>query len=245
MDTTTTHPLDVLCSNSLGAGPSPMPPTLQLALEASFGSVERWRDGFVALGGSLGQSLGTRAGWVLMGWEANEGRLANQCVVAPGHAPDGGTPLLALGIHGQALPTEGAAAARAQAFLAQVDGAGLHMRYQQAVTQHSEPLGAAPDEAAQALLIDVRRAEAFVPAPTLIAQARWRDPRQVDAWASELPRAQAVVVYCVHGHEVSRATALRLRAAGLDARFLRGGIAAWEAAGLPLQPRTPGGTQAS
>jgi Fe-Mn family superoxide dismutase len=54
-----------------------------------------------------------------------------------------------------------------------------------------------------------------------------------------------VVVYCVHGHEVSRATALRLRAAGLDARFLRGGIAAWEAAGLPLQPRTPGGTQAS
>ena len=30
-----------------------------------------------------------------------------------------------------------------------------------------------------------------------------------------------VVVYCVYGHEVGRATALRLRAAGLEAHFLR------------------------
>jgi Fe-Mn family superoxide dismutase len=43
-----------------------------------------------------------------------------------------------------------------------------------------------------------------------------------------------VVVYCVHGHEVSRSTAMQLRAAGLRARFLRGGIEGWQAAGLPL-----------
>jgi superoxide dismutase, Fe-Mn family len=43
-----------------------------------------------------------------------------------------------------------------------------------------------------------------------------------------------VVVYCVYGHEVGRGTALRLRAQGVNARFLRGGIDAWEAAGLPL-----------
>jgi superoxide dismutase, Fe-Mn family len=33
---------------------------------------------------------------------------------------------------------------------------------------------------------------------------------------------------------VCRATAMRLRAAGVDARFLRGGIDAWKSAGRPL-----------
>ena len=46
-----------------------------------------------------------------------------------------------------------------------------------------------------------------------------------------------VVVYCVYGHEVGRATALRLRAAGLKARYLRGGIDGWQAAGRPLTAR--------
>jgi Fe-Mn family superoxide dismutase len=46
-----------------------------------------------------------------------------------------------------------------------------------------------------------------------------------------------VIVYCVHGHEVGRATALRLRAAGLNARFLRGGIEGWQAAGRALEPK--------
>jgi Fe-Mn family superoxide dismutase len=46
-----------------------------------------------------------------------------------------------------------------------------------------------------------------------------------------------VVVYCVYGHEVGRATAMRLRARGLDARFLRGGIDGWKTAGRPLAPK--------
>ena len=52
-----------------------------------------------------------------------------------------------------------------------------------------------------------------------------------------------VVVYCVYGHEVGRATALRLRSAGLNARYLRGGIDGWQAAGRPVQEdaAVPGG----
>jgi len=40
-------------------------------------------------------------------------------------------------------------------------------------------------------------------------------------------------VYCVYGHEVGRVTAMRLRALGVSARFLEGGIDGWQAAGLP------------
>ena len=50
-----------------------------------------------------------------------------------------------------------------------------------------------------------------------------------------------MVVYCVYGHEVGRSTAMRLRAAGLKARYLEGGINGWKAAGLPLADKAAGG----
>ena len=71
----------------------------------------------------------------------------------------------------------------------------------------------------------------------MIAGAQWRDPAAVAEWAGELDSGRPVVVYCVYGHEVGRATALRLRAAGLKARFLRGGMSDWQQAGRPLQPK--------
>ena len=101
----------------------------------------------------------------------------------------------------------------------------------------SEPFGASADEAAGAMLLDVRRAGVFAQAAQLIPGARWRDPAGVKQWAAELPAGPEVLVYCVYGHEVGRTTALRLRAAGLNARFLRGGIDAWQAAGRPLSPK--------
>lgn len=65
----------------------------------------------------------------------------------------------------------------------------------------------------------------------------WRDPAAMDAWARELAAGRDVVVHCVYGHEVGRATALKLRAAGVNARLLAGGIDGWQAAGRPLQPK--------
>lgn len=82
----------------------------------------------------------------------------------------------------------------------------------------------------------VRRRSAFEAAPDMIAGAVWRDPERVDEWAGEFAGSD-VVVYCVHGHEVGRSTAARLREAGVNARFLAGGIEAWKMAGLPTQPR--------
>lgn len=74
------------------------------------------------------------------------------------------------------------------------------------------------------LVIDVRRQPAFSASTDMIAGALRRDPEQVGAWAETLPRASEVVVYCVHGHEVSQNAAKALRERGIAARFLEGGL---------------------
>ena len=98
----------------------------------------------------------------------------------------------------------------------------------------SERFGAEQADIAAASLIDVRRPPAFGESAHMLPTAVWRDPAHVEDWARLLDPAADYVVYCVYGHEVSRSTALRLHALGLKARFLRGGIDAWQAAGLPL-----------
>ena len=85
------------------------------------------------------------------------------------------------------------------------------------------------------LVIDVRKPPAFRTAPEMIAGALRRDPATIASWAMTLPRASSVVVYCVHGHEVSQSAAQSLREAGIAARFLEGGLEeGWKAAGGPL-----------
>ena len=87
---------------------------------------------------------------------------------------------------------------------------------------------------ARIALLDVRRRPAFEAEPRLIPGAVWRDPEQVDRWVGELNPNRSVVVYCVHGHEVSHDVADRLRDLGLEALLLEGGIEAWKAAGGPV-----------
>ena len=85
------------------------------------------------------------------------------------------------------------------------------------------------------LLVDVRRTPAFRAAPDMAAGALRRDPAAVAAWAKTLPRASSVVVYCVHGHEVSQNAAKSLRDAGIAASFLEGGLEeGWKAGGGAL-----------
>jgi rhodanese-related sulfurtransferase len=74
------------------------------------------------------------------------------------------------------------------------------------------------------VVIDVRRPPAFHSAREMIAGALRRDPQQIAAWAPQLPSASKVVVYCVHGHEVSQGVARALGERGIAARYLEGGI---------------------
>lgn len=77
------------------------------------------------------------------------------------------------------------------------------------------------------LLIDVRRAPAFLDSPDIISSALYRNPEHINDWAATLPRSSSVVVYCVHGHQVSQGAAKALNERGIEARFLEGGIAHW------------------
>jgi rhodanese-related sulfurtransferase len=77
------------------------------------------------------------------------------------------------------------------------------------------------------LLIDVRRREAFLKDTKTISGALRRDPELVASWARELPAAEKVVVFCVHGHEVSQGVAKALKEQGREAAFLEGGLAEW------------------
>ena len=97
--------------------------------------------------------------------------------------------------------------------------------------------GASADELQGATIFDVRRAAVFEAAVTVLPGAQWRDPAAVQQWSESLEQDQPIVLYCVYGHEVCRATALRLRSQGRNARFLRGGIDAWQKSGLPLVPK--------
>jgi len=227
--------LHELYFGSLGGDGQTMVPALSLALEANFGSVARWRSEFVA----MGKALGGGSGWVLLTFLPRDGSLVNQWAADHTDAVAGGIPILALDMYEHAYHMDYGAAAGAyvDAFMGNIDWAQVYERYQAAVHGASEPFAAGLDDLGEAQVLDVRRAGMFDKAETLIAGASWRDPAAVAAWACDVPRDKEIVVYCVYGHEVGRATALQLRAQGVNARFLRGGIDAWQAAGRPVDPK--------
>ena len=89
------------------------------------------------------------------------------------------------------------------------------------------------------LLVDVRKAPAYDADRRLIAGAIRLPPDDIQRAAPALPHNRAIIAYCVHGHEVSQNAARALKAAGLDAAYLEGGIADWLEAGLPTMAKAP------
>jgi rhodanese-related sulfurtransferase len=89
-------------------------------------------------------------------------------------------------------------------------------------------------------VVDVRKRPTFEAAPAMLPGAVWRDPHAVEQWAAKLPPDCSVVVYCVHGHEVSRGVRDALRHRGVMAGIIEGGIEGWRAAGGPVVPAQEG-----
>jgi rhodanese-related sulfurtransferase len=91
------------------------------------------------------------------------------------------------------------------------------------------------------VLLDVRREQARNGAGLDMPGAIWCDPARWLDWKDGFAQTPRVVVYCVHGHEISQGLAAALRAMGVDAAYLAGGLAAWQHAGQPVQPIAAGG----
>ena len=89
------------------------------------------------------------------------------------------------------------------------------------------------------VVIDVRRRAVFDSDDTTLPAARWRDHVDADGWAGALPAGAEVVVFCVHGHNVSQLATAILRQRGIAARTLAGGIEAYRAAGGHVVQKVP------
>jgi Fe-Mn family superoxide dismutase len=68
---------------------------LRDAIARDFGSFERWRAEFVA----MGKALGGGSGWVLLSWSPRDRKLVNQWAADHCHTLAGGTPILALDMY--------------------------------------------------------------------------------------------------------------------------------------------------
>ena len=124
----------------LGGDGVTMEPAMKLALDANFGNVEGWRAEFVG----CAKALGGGSGWMLLVFQPREGTLVNQWAADHTHAIAGGVPILALDMyeHAYHLDHGAAAAAYVDAFMANIDWAGVYRRYQVAVHAASEPFAA-------------------------------------------------------------------------------------------------------
>ena len=70
-------------------------PVARAALARDFGSYERWRAEFIA----MGKALGGGSGWVLLSWTPRDRKLVNQWASDHCHTLAGGTPILALDMY--------------------------------------------------------------------------------------------------------------------------------------------------
>ena len=220
------------------------------ALTHDFGSVQRWRTEFSA----MGYALGGGSGWVLLTWVPRDGRLINQYASEHGQAIAGGVPILALDMYEHAYHIDFGANAKAyvDAFLRNIDWTAMEGRYEDA-TKVAPPRPLVQEEFADVPGVGVEEVRAMLAEgkPLQLIDTRpkhfvsrqqdiadgvtWRDPERVSEWMAELSKEKPVVVYCAYGFHVGCRTAIALRDAGFDARYMTVGHSGWKAVGAPVR----------
>jgi superoxide dismutase, Fe-Mn family len=223
------------------------------ALTRDFGSVDRWREEFVA----MAKALGGGSGWVLLVYVPRDRRLINQYASEHTQAIAGGLPVLALDMYEHAYHIDFGANATAyiDAFMRNIDWKGIEGRYEDASKVEPprplaqpefgdlpgvgvEQVSAMLSEGKAVQFIDARPRHYMSRSKEFVDGATWRDPDRVQDWAGELSKSEPVVVYCAYGFHVGCKTAVALREAGFDAKYMTGGHSAWKAMGgaVKVQP---------
>jgi Fe-Mn family superoxide dismutase len=235
---------------SLGGDGNKVSPMLAEAIARDFGSVDRWRSEFMAMANGLGGG----SGWVLLTYIPRDARLLNQYASDHSQAAAGGVPILALDMYEHSYHIDFGANAKAyvDTFMRNVDWPAVEGRYQDAIKvgpprplvqkEFGDLPGVAPEEVKAMLeagkpvqFIDARPRHYVSRTQDIIDGATWKDPERVQEWAGELSKSDPVVVFCVYGFHVGCKTAIALRDAGFDAKYMKGGHSAWKALGGPVR----------
>jgi len=101
-------------------------------LAQDFGSLERWRVEFTA----MGKALGGGSGWVLLVWSDRGNRLVNQWAADHTHALAGATPILALDMyeHSYHIDYGAKAAAYVDAFMENIHWQRVAQTYEKCLS---------------------------------------------------------------------------------------------------------------
>jgi Fe-Mn family superoxide dismutase len=201
----------------------------------------------------MGYALGGGSGWVVLSYVPRDGRLINQYASEHSQSIAGGVPILALDMYEHAYHMDFGANAKAyvDTFMRNLDWPALEARYEDAqkalpprpVQQPEFNIpGVGVEEVREMMasgqpvqVIDVRPRH-FVSRQQEIADGiRWRDPEQLQEWVGELSKAEPVVVYCAYGFHIGCKTAIKLREAGFDAKYMNSGHSGWKAVGAPIK----------
>jgi Fe-Mn family superoxide dismutase len=216
------------------------------ALVRDFGSVDRWRDEFVA----MAKGLSGGSGWVVLVYVPRDRRLINQYASEHSQGVAGGVPVLALDMYEHAYHIDFGANATAyiDAFMRNIDWKAVEGRFEDASKVDPprpleqpefgdipgigvEEVSALLDAGKPVQFIDARPRHFVSRTKDIIDGAVWRDPDRVQEWSGELSKSEPVVVFCVYGFHVGCKTAIALRDAGFDAKYMKGGHTAWRAIG--------------
>ena len=235
---------------SMAFGDGKPTPSFAEVLVRDFGSVDRWRSEFVA----MAHGLAGGSGWVLLVYIPRDRRLVNQYANDHGQAAAGGIPILALDMYEHAYHIDFGANARAyiDAFQRNIDWPSVEVRYQDAskvepprpLVQKEfcdvpaiavEDVKAMLDAGERVQVIDARPRSYISRQQDIMEGATRRDPDRLHDWVGELSKSDPVVVFCAYGFHVGCKTAIALREAGFDAKYMKGGHSAWKAIGGPIK----------
>jgi Fe-Mn family superoxide dismutase len=235
---------------SLGGDGRVVPEVVASAIAKDFGSVDRWRQEFVAMANGLAGG----SGWVLLTYVPRDSRLINQIASENDQGVPGGVPILALDMYEHAYHLEFGANAGAYiaAFMRNIDWSAVTLRYEDAIKvapprpleqkQFADVPSISVEEVSAMLksgtpvqIIDTRPRHYTTKAQDIMEGAVWRDPERLDDWIGTLSKTEPVVTFCVYGFHIGCETASTLRKAGFDARYMAGGHFAWKAIKGPVR----------
>jgi superoxide dismutase, Fe-Mn family len=223
-----------------------VPDDFAAEIVADFAGAGAWRREFVA----MAQSLAAGSGWVVLTYSRRQKRFWNQIATDHTQAAIDAAPVLVLDMYEHAYQMDFGANATAyiDTFFRNINWEVVLKRIK--AVRNDQPL---PNEdtssstdipslsveelAAQIAngsgvqIVDARQRDHMSRYLDLMAGATWRDPDRVEEWIVELTADKPVAVYCAYGFDVGRNVTKTLIERGFDARFVRGGISAWYAAG--------------